>query len=543
MSDVDKIPSTVKTYIFLNAYRVTNAQKASIDSLKKDGNVLVFIRAPGYFNDTGSDVTNISNLIGMTMSKAAHTSPATQIFDSSDPVTAGSGVSVYGGWKIGGDTGEVEPVYSYTPSFYVTDSQAAAIGHYDTDPGKISFARKDFGNWTSIFSASGSLPAGLIRSIKVNVGGAHSYYNEGTDNVRTDGRIIMMHASVGNSGIITIYLPRSSRVVDLIANRTVATGATSFSFYLGETRTALYNILPNDILIEEVESGTITKSGSWSDNMKYGYSGGKAVISNQAGDSISYSFNGTDLSLKASTGPNRGRVNVVIDGIKYPYMEMYSPDFEYNKEFVIAQGLPSGSHTIEITVDDNKHRNSSGTAIALDAFVAGETVTGSGSTPAPFPVQQTIFTTQTPVAYASDALYELGTKFKTTVNGHISRARLYIHEYEGGNHTVRIWKASDGTLLAGPYQWNVTAGVRGWREFILPTALSVAANEDYIISITNSSTDKVYAFAENGYGSPIVNGHLVTCAGSGVFSGTLGTMPTATYGQRNYIRDVVFLPG
>ena len=82
----------------------------------------------------------------------------------------------------------------------------------------------------------------------------------------------------------------------------------------------------------------------------------------------------------------------------------------------------------------------------------------------------------------------------------------------------------------------------GWREFILPTALSVAANEDYIVSITNSSTDKVYAFAENGYGSPIVNGHLVTYAGSGVYSGTLGTMPTATYGQRNYFRDVVFIP-
>ncbi|WP_391572540.1 DUF4082 domain-containing protein [Cohnella sp.] len=542
MSDIDKIPSSVKTYIFLNAYRVTNAQKASIDSLKKDDNVLVFIRAPGYFNDTGSDVTNISNLIGMTMSKATHTSPATQIFDSSDPATLGSGVSVYGGWKIGGDTGEVEPVYSYTPSFYVTDSQAEAIGHYDTDPGKISFARKDFGNWTSIFSASGSLPAGLIRSIAVNVGGAHSYYNEGNDNVRTDGKIIMMHASVGNSGIKTIYLPRPSRVVDLIANRTVATGATSFSFYLGETRTALYNILPNDSLIEEVEGGTVTKSGAWSDDVKYGYSDGKAVISNQAGDSVTYAFSGTDLSLKASTGPNRGRANVAIDGIEYPYIEMYSPNLEYNKEFVIAQGLPSGPHTIEITVDDNKHRNSSGTSIALDAFVVGETIAGSGSTPAPIPVQQSIFTTQTPLAYGSDTQYELGTKFKSTVDGSIMKARLYSGANEGGIHTVSIWRANDGVRLSGPHNWIITPGNSEWKEFELPTPLKIKANTDYIVSVTNSSTDKIYAVSNDGFSVPISNRNLVTYSGSGVYSGTLGSMPSATSLNRNYFRDIVFVP-
>ena len=74
---------------------------------------------------------------------------------------------------------------------------------------------------------------------------------------------------------------------------------------------------------------------------------------------------------------------------------------------------------------------------------------------------ESVLSTQVPSGYGADQQYELGTKFKTTVNGHISRVRLYTHEYEGGNHTVRIWKASDGTLLAGPFSWNVTAGVRG----------------------------------------------------------------------------------
>jgi hypothetical protein len=45
-----------------------------------------------------------------------------------------------------------------------------------------------------------------------------------------------------------------------------------------------------------------------------------------------------------------------------------------------------------------------------------------------------------------------------------------------------------------------------------------------------------------GFNAPIVNGHLHTYVGSGVFTTVLGTMPTSTWSNTNYFRDVVFTP-
>ncbi len=153
----------------------------------------------------------------------------------------------------------------------------------------------------------------------------------------------------------------------------------------------------------------------------------------------------------------------------------------------------------------------------------------------------TIFTTQTPAGYDNDAQYELGTKFYATVDGTITKVRVYTHASEGGAHTVRIWDAAAGTVEAGPYTWTIASGTEGWKEFTLPTPLAITANTDYIVAVSNS-TDQWYAATGNGFGVPITNGNLITYTGSGVFTTSLGTMPTSTYNNGNYFRDVVFVP-
>jgi hypothetical protein len=152
-----------------------------------------------------------------------------------------------------------------------------------------------------------------------------------------------------------------------------------------------------------------------------------------------------------------------------------------------------------------------------------------------------IFTSQTPTAYGNDSNYELGTKFWADVNGKITQVRVYAPAQEGGSHTVRIWRVSDKKLVAGPYTWNISSGTAGWKTFTLPTPLQIAANTDYIVSVTNSS-DRYYAATNHGLDAPIVNGHLHTYAGSGVYTRTLGSMPTSTWANSNYFRDVVFVP-
>ncbi|BBH22100.1 hypothetical protein Back11_34450 [Paenibacillus baekrokdamisoli] len=153
---------------------------------------------------------------------------------------------------------------------------------------------------------------------------------------------------------------------------------------------------------------------------------------------------------------------------------------------------------------------------------------------------QTILTTQTPGTFMSDTQAELGTKFKTSMDGIITKVRIYTNAVENGDHAVRIWRVSDSSIVSGPYTWNITSGTVGWREFTLPTPLSINANTEYIVDVSNS-TDKYYAWSDYGFNSPINNGNLITYAGSGVFSTTLGSIPTSTYHNSNYFRDIVFV--
>lgn len=152
-----------------------------------------------------------------------------------------------------------------------------------------------------------------------------------------------------------------------------------------------------------------------------------------------------------------------------------------------------------------------------------------------------IFTIQAPDFYANDARYELGTRFRTKVDGQITRVRIYASAMEGGQHEVRIWHYSDNNLVAGPYYWNFAPGNAGWKEYPLPSPIGISANEDYIVSVSNSN-DKYYSVAAQGFNQPIFNGYLMTYAASGIYSSELGTMPFLKTENSNYFRDIVFLP-
>ncbi|GEM_PF-5124782 len=542
MSDLPSIPDSVKTFVFLNAYRATSAQRTEINALKQDGNVLVFLRAPGYFNDSGSSAANISDLIGMTVAKSDYSSPATIISNFADPATEGSGATTIGGWMVGEDSGGVEAEYAHTPSFHVTDASAVKLGYYDGEPGKTAFARKDMGTWTSIFSGSGPLKAGLIRSIVDNLGGAHVYSYGGKDNIRTDGKLLMVHSATGNAGIKSIALPKPSRVVDVLNRATVGKNVSDFRYDLEAEATALFAVVPYDTAAVEAESGLVVRTGTWNEAANVSYSGGAALSSGISGSKLTFSFSGPYLSLIASAGPDGGRIDVEIDGVKYPYAELYAPRTEHAKEFVLALDLPAGTHTATLTVSADKHRLSTGTAAVADAFVTASTPTATAPASAPESGRESILVGETPTASGNDARYELGTRFKTTVDGTITHVKLYAHSNEGGQHDVSIWRADDGVRISGPFNWTFSAGTEGWKLFELPSPLAVQAETDYIVSVTNSAADKLYVYTPQGFSQPIERGHLVSYAGSGVNSSQLGEMPTYSFNGANYFRDIVFTP-
>jgi hypothetical protein len=154
---------------------------------------------------------------------------------------------------------------------------------------------------------------------------------------------------------------------------------------------------------------------------------------------------------------------------------------------------------------------------------------------------QTIFTNQRPTLFEQDASYELGTLFWSNVPGSIAGVRIYSHAAEGGVDTVRIWNAN-GSIVAGPYQWNINAGNEGWKTFDLPAPVAINANTNYIVSVSNSSSDRYYAEQPHAFDAPIVSGNLHTRSGSGVWTNIIGTMPVFVWENTSYFRDVNFVP-
>ncbi len=146
--------------------------------------------------------------------------------------------------------------------------------------------------------------------------------------------------------------------------------------------------------------------------------------------------------------------------------------------------LNSGSNTIAYQLDSSNtgNVNLDNMSLVLYSTVSGSlpgaNQTGAGA--------QTIYTTQTPASSDNYARYELGTKFKANVDGTVTKVRIYTNATEGGDHTVRIWTAAS-SVVAGPYTWTITSGTAGWKEYTLPASLSITANTDYIVSVSNST--------------------------------------------------------
>jgi hypothetical protein len=153
-----------------------------------------------------------------------------------------------------------------------------------------------------------------------------------------------------------------------------------------------------------------------------------------------------------------------------------------------------------------------------------------------------LFTTQTPSqpnetdGAGSAGDYELGMRFSASVNGQITGIRYWKAASETGTHTGRIW-SSTGTLLASVAFTGETAS--GWQTKALATPLNITAGTQYIVSVNVTSR---YAATTSGFSSAVSNAGLTAPVGAGIFSGTPGSFPTASYSNTNYFRDVVFVP-
>ena len=153
---------------------------------------------------------------------------------------------------------------------------------------------------------------------------------------------------------------------------------------------------------------------------------------------------------------------------------------------------------------------------------------------------QSLFDAQTPAAtYAATNDFELGIRLPPTSPGHITALKFWKVQGETGTHVGRVWNDA-GRLLASVTFTNETAS--GWQQQALPTPLAVAPYTQYMVTV--NSTNNLYAAAVSALTTELIRDNLHAPSGSnGLYGFTFGSMPTATYADTHYFRDVVFTPG
>lgn len=140
------------------------------------------------------------------------------------------------------------------------------------------------------------------------------------------------------------------------------------------------------------------------------------------------------------------------------------------------------------------------------------------------------------------AYYELGTVFRAAVPGAVSQLRVYSLASESGDHTARIWRNDDETVIGGPYTWNY-GGSTGWITLDIPD-VDIEPGVDYTVSVSvGTSAKRNYPNLAADLLTAGGNGQNLTYpANAGVFTETRDARPTGSFNGGNYLRDIVFVP-
>ncbi|HOG50209.1 MAG TPA: hypothetical protein PKY10_06435 [Lentisphaeria bacterium] len=145
-----------KVYVFLNSFALTEPQRAFIERLKSGQRTLIFNYAPGYLDHDAHayDLNRLSALVGM----AVETSFQPRAFRAE--AESGLGLLPLQGF---GDVFRsqhalsLEQPFLHVQRFAIVDPSAERLARY-TEDGATAIARKDFGEWVSLYVAP---PAGL----------------------------------------------------------------------------------------------------------------------------------------------------------------------------------------------------------------------------------------------------------------------------------------------------------------------------------------------------------------------------------------------
>ena len=95
---------------------------------------------------------------------------------------------------------------------------------------------------------------------------------------------------------------------------------------------------------------------------------GGASFTTTPGDSVELTFRGTSITWQGGHGPDGGIAAVQVDGGPVTLVDTYGPTQNFQEIMFSKTGLADATHTLTITVTDQKNPATAGTKIFVDAF-------------------------------------------------------------------------------------------------------------------------------------------------------------------------------
>ena len=239
-----------KLYYFINPYAVDDSYLSWIvANLKRDGNVLVWLYAPGLVTQSGLSDAHMAAVTGLSLHHS--TTPLSLRI----VITNGSSLATQGlaGLEFGTDE-------AHSPVVYADPGQdgVIALGVYKYDTSKIAYCMKDFGTWKSVFLGTpGILYVPVLRGL-ANLAGVHLYppaslWPSYDDGIAASKDFLALHAA--GDGIRTLVFPETqAEIRDVFTGQVLATNTDTVSLPVSFANTYLLRLSPR--LAAEVLSFT-----------------------------------------------------------------------------------------------------------------------------------------------------------------------------------------------------------------------------------------------------------------------------------------------
>jgi len=236
MSDLDKIPQ-YKCYIFLSALKITREQETIINSLKKNGRILVWLFAPGIIRSEGLketiDKNRVSEITGIRMN-------VDEEKFSKDPkmIEERINISVETG---GGLLAAVHQpfVYSRRKHGSLFIPQEGTIIATITNTGTPAIVSKKMMDWTSVYSFTPRIPAAILMGI-ARQAGVHVANEVLTDTTYISDMYLGIHTRGGGKRVIAVPSAYKTKATEQFTGIAYSISGGRFSFEAEDFTTYLF---------------------------------------------------------------------------------------------------------------------------------------------------------------------------------------------------------------------------------------------------------------------------------------------------------------